>query len=50
MSNRVTEKRVPEMYEALEKLEVLDLRFNINDAAIKENLKANKPSKLQLFC
>lgn len=50
MSNRVTEKRVPEFYEALDKLEVLDLRFNINDSGIKENLKANKPAKLQLFC
>jgi hypothetical protein len=34
----------------LEKLEVFDIRFNINDPVVKEKIRASKPDKLQLFC
>jgi hypothetical protein len=35
MSNRVTESTVLSVYGSLPKLEVLDVRFNINDAGKK---------------
>jgi hypothetical protein len=29
---------------------VLDVRFNVNDAVKKEQIRGRKPEKLQLFC
>ena len=43
MSNRVTEKTIPDLFGELKNLEVLDVRFNINDAGVKEMLKGKKP-------
>jgi hypothetical protein len=50
MSNRVTYGIVLLAFQALPKLEVLDVRFNINDAGKKDYLRSIKPEKLQLFC
>lgn len=50
MSNRITEVAVFFVYEQISKLEVFDVRFNINDNAKRELLRASKPEKLQLFC
>ena len=49
MANRVTQHIVPLVFQAMESLEVLDVRFVINDAAVKESLRNSKPEKLQLF-
>ena len=43
MSNRVTEGTVMLAYESLKKLEVLDVRFNINEQSKKEYLRGLKP-------
>lgn len=50
MSNRVTEDAVYFIYESIKRLEVLDVRFNVNDAVKKEQIRGMKPEKLQLFC
>jgi Leucine-rich repeat (LRR) protein len=50
MSNRVTQVGVPQLFEALKNLEVLDIRFNINDNEVKDALKTSKPEKVQFFC
>lgn len=50
MTNRLTEDSVHMVYASLPTLEVLDVRFNINDQAKKEALREKKPEKLQLFC
>jgi hypothetical protein len=50
MSNRITSHAVFAIFQHLSNLEVLDVRFNINDAATKESLKASKPTKIQLLC
>lgn len=50
MSNRVNEDSVYFIYEKIKGLEVLDVRFNVNDAVKKEQIRGMKPEKLQLFC
>ena len=50
MTNRITHQIVPQIFKNLQGLEVLDIRFTINDAAVKDSLRSAKPPKLQLFC
>lgn len=50
MSNQVTDQTVYKMFQTLNALEVLDVRFNIQDPPTKDALKANRPGTLQLFC
>ena len=50
MSNRITEAAVFFVYEQMGKMEVFDVRFNVNDNAKRELLRSRKPEKLQLFC
>jgi len=50
MSNRLTEASVFMVYASLPLVVVLDVRFNINDPTKKEEVRAKKPVKMQLFC
>ena len=50
MANRISQQIVPRIFKSLEGLEVLDIRFTINDTAVKDSLRSAKPPKLQLFC
>ena len=36
-------------FKELDGLEVLDVRFNINEQAVKEKLRESKPERIQLF-
>ena len=50
MSNRITSDAVFSIFQNLLNVEVLDVRFNINEPAAKESLRVSKPGKIQLFC
>jgi hypothetical protein len=50
MSNRLTESSVFMIYASLPLVVVLDVRFNVNDANKKEEMRAKKPVTMQLFC
>ena len=50
MANRVTADEVYRMFQQLKCLEVLDVRFNVQEQDKKDAMRANKPEKLHFFC